>query len=340
MRIAPAREQVGDRHPRRRRPAFAASPAGRRLAILPPAEALASAPLRQERRPQAGSRMEASAAIRPPPVRRRRVLRRMWRQATSDRISLVSAGCAFYAMLALFPGLSLVVSVYGLAFDPATVEPQLAVLEDLVPDSTLDLLKARLHELVGTPRPRLGLGALLSALVALWSASAGVRAMLGALNMAYHRHEQRSLPAFYAIAFCITVGAILAVAVGIAGLVFLPVALRLLGIDATHAALLRGSAYLVLLVSVFAAVAVLLRFGPSGGVAGWRSVLPGTAMATAVWAVASALFSFYVSALASYDVMYGSLGAAVGLLMWFYVSVYVVLLGAELNVALAGRDEG
>jgi membrane protein len=264
----------------------------------------------------------------------------MWQQAISDRISLVSAGCAFYAMLALFPGLSLVISVYGLVFDPKTVEPQLGVLDDLVPDSTLDLLKARVHELVDTSRPRLEIGALVSAMVALWSASAGVRAMLGALNMAYHTQERRGMLQFYAIAFCITLGAIIAVAMGIAGLVFLPVVLRLLWIDPTHALLLRGSAYLLLLASVFAAVAVLLRFGPSGGVGGWRSVLPGTTMATGVWAIASALFSFYVSHLAGYDVMYGSLGAAVALLMWFYVSVYVVLLGAELNVALAEAAEG
>lgn len=280
-------------------------------------------------------RAEMPAAIERCRSRRHRVVRRMWERSISDRVSLAAAGCAFYAMLALFPGLSLVISVYGLMFDPNTVAPQLAVLDEVVPDSTQELIRARVHELVLAAGPRLGAGALISAIVALWSASAGVRAMLGALNMAYDTAEQRGLIAFYATAFCITVGAILAVVVGLAGLVALPVLLRLVGIDATQALLLRAISYLVLIATVFAAVAVLLRFGPASGTGGWLRIIPGAALATGLWAVASALFSFYVSHVAAYDVMYGSLGAAVGLLMWFYVSVFVVLLGAELNVALS-----
>jgi membrane protein len=271
----------------------------------------------------------------------RRVLWQVWTQATSDRISLVAAGCAFYAMLALFPALSLTISLYGLVFDPYAVEPQLAVLEEILPDATYALVAQRVRELVQSARPWLEWSALASAMIALWSASAGVRAMLGALDMAYHIRDGRSLLAFHGMALLITLGAIIAVIVGMAGLVFLPVSLHMLGFDRGEALMVRTISLLVLLAAVFATIAVLLRFGPAR-VCRWTEVMPGTVTATALWMIASVLFSFYVTHVASYDAMYGSLGAVVGLLMWFFVSAYAILLGAELNVALlaaAGRDQ-
>jgi len=268
----------------------------------------------------------------------RRILWQLWSRAISDRISLVAAGCAFYAMLALFPGLSLTISLYGLVFDPMTVEPQLAVLDEVLPEATHALVAQRIRELVQSSRPLLEWGAGISALVALWSASAGVRAMLGALNIAYEIDEGRGLLAYYGIALAMTIGAIVAVIVGIAGLVLLPVGLHILGIETGVALMVRGISLLVLLAAVFGSITVLLRYGPARRMR-WREVLPGTVLATVLWMVASVLFSFYVSYIASYDAMYGSLGTAVGLLMWFYVSVYVILLGAELNVALGAARQ-
>jgi membrane protein len=277
----------------------------------------------------------APAPLPSPDARRSNsIVVQLWRRAISDRISLVAAGCAFYAMLALFPALSLMISLYGLIFDPATVEPQLAVLQELVPDATFGLIEARVHELVSTPRPRLEWGASISAMIALWSASSGIRAMLGALNMAYDVTDSRGLFAFYATALGMTFGAIVAVIVGIAGLVFLPVSLDLLGIARGEALIVRALSLLVLLAAVFGAIAVLLRFGP-GLQCRWVEIMPGTLLATLLWLVASLLFSFYVTHVAGYDAMYGSLGTAVGLLMWFYLSVFAILLGAELNVARA-----
>jgi membrane protein len=261
-----------------------------------------------------------------------------WRRAlavaTSDQISLVSAGCAFYAMLALFPAISLSISAYGLFFDVATVEPQLELLEGVLPEDTHDLIAGRVHELVATPRPTLEWGAVLSALIAFWSASAGIRAMLGALNLAHDQSERRGTLAFYATALLLTLGAIVAVTVGLAFLVVLPKVLALIGLDPFEALLLRGAGLMVLLVAVLLAIGLLYRFGPARTPPGWRLVSPGSVAATLLWAVASALFSLYVSNFAGYEASYGTLGAAVALLMWFYVSVYVILLGAELDAEI------
>jgi membrane protein len=257
--------------------------------------------------------------------------RRAYAVATSDRISLVAAGCAFYGMLALFPALSLSVSIYGLVFDVATVEPQLALLDGVLPEDSKALIAAHVHDLVLTPSPRLGWRAAVGGLIAFWSASAGIRAMLGALNIAQGESERRGALAFYATAMLLTVGAILAVIVGLGFLVLLPKALELFGRPPMEALMLRGAGLLLLFGAVLLAVGTLYRFGPAEKPPGWRLVSAGSLAATLLWVVASALFSLYVSNFAGYEATYGTLGAAVALLMWFYVSVYVVLLGAELD---------
>lgn len=274
----------------------------------------------------------------PPPGSRRQgaiaIGRRVMREAASDRISLTAAGCAFYAMLALFPGIFLLVLVYGLAFDSATVEPQLEVLRELVPSETFDLIADRLHALVEQPRPAMNWGAIVSGAVAIWSASAGTRAMLGALNMAHNVFETRGFLHYHLLAIGITLAATVAATLAIASLVAIPGVAALLGLPAPQAWALRGVSMSTVLLFVFIGLIVVYRLGPSGQHPGLIWTLPGAVVATLIWAAASVGFTLYVSNFATYDLMYGPLGAVVALLMWFWVSVYVVLLGAELNVAL------
>lgn len=295
--------------------------------MRPPAISFAVSALMDTASPPASSRDSLLA-----------VARRVWDAAGTDRISLTSAGCAFYAMLALFPALSLVVSIYGAVFDVRTLEPQLEVLRRLLPPETYELIADRLHTLVSANRTGLGWGAIFSILVAFWSASAGIRSLLGALNMTYGEIERRGFLHFNLLALGITLAAMLVTAAAIAALVLAPTILHLLGAPPLHALALQGASLGTLLVVVFAGILVVYRFGPAGHRV-WRRRLPGAVIATLIWAVASAAFSLYVSHLANYDNMYGPLGTAIGLLMWFYVSIYVVLLGAEVNVAIDRRRE-
>jgi len=264
----------------------------------------------------------------------RSVLRRTFREMISDRISLVAAGCAFYATLALFPAISMLVSVYGLAFDPVTVEPQLQTLRQLLPPEAFTLIADRVHTLVTRPTQTLGLGLVISALITLWSAATGTKSILGALNLAYEETEQRSILRFQLVAFLITLGAILGAVVGLALLVALPAALAFIGLSAYAKNLIRIASLGVLLLFVLAALSLLYRFGPSRRPAKWHWVTPGSLLATVLWLAGSALFSWYVGSVASYDATYGPLGAVIGVMMWFWVSVFVVLLGAELNAEL------
>ena len=261
--------------------------------------------------------------------------RQAWNLATSDQISLVSAGCAFYAMLALFPAISLCITFYGFWFDVTTIEPQLDVLRRLLPEDSYELIAQRVHELVANSPTTPGVGSLIGFAIALWSASYGASALLGALNLAQGQAEHRGVLAFYSTAVLITLGAILALTIGIGMLVGLPTYLTLLGLPMRDAVLVRAASFLLLLASVVLAIGTLYRYGPARPPPDWRLFSTGAVTATALWAVASFAFSFYVNNFAAYDANYGALGAAIALLTWLYVTVYLILLGAELDAALS-----
>jgi membrane protein len=264
----------------------------------------------------------------------KRVILRTAREIITDRISLSAAGCAFYATLALFPAISMLVSIYGLAFDPRSVEPQLARLRDLLPNTAFQLIDDRVHTLVSKPPGTLTVSLVISFLVALWSATTGTKSIIGALNLAYEERESRSFLRFQLTAFGLTLGGVLAAVIGIAALVVLPALEGFFGVSAHASAITRFASLAALVIFVLLALSVLYRFGPSRRSAGWHWVTPGSAVATVLWLIASTLFSFYVEHLASYDATYGPLGAVVGVMMWFYVSAFATLVGAELNAEL------
>lgn len=262
------------------------------------------------------------------------VLHRMWREAISDHIGVVAAGCAFYGMVALFPAMSLLISTYGLLFDLATVEPQLEYLRDLVPEESYDLIAARVHEVITSPRPRLEFGALVSLAVLIWSASAGTRSMMSSLTLARGGIETRHLLRFHLTAMLLTLGTIFAVGVAMALMLALPLILDATGLFAEQTPLIRLAALLLVLCVVQFGIALLYRYGPAIRPPRFRIVTAGSLMATALWAAASAVFRWYVGEYASYDRIYGALGASVVLLLWFYIAGYAILLGACLDVAL------
>jgi membrane protein len=264
----------------------------------------------------------------------KQVLRRTWREVSSDRISLVAAGCAFWTTLALFPSLSMLVSLYGLVFDPLTVEPQIENIRHLLPPPAFALIADRVRTLVSHPSSTLGASLFISTALALWSAATGTKSLLSALNLAYEEEEQRSFLKFQLIGLVMTLGIILACVLGLAILVLMPAVISLLGLSAHEKGLVQFGSISVLLVFVTVGISVLYRFGPSRRAARWRWVTPGSVVATLLWLVASLLFSAYVQYLASYDATYGPLGAVAGIMMWFWVGAYAVLFGAELNAEL------
>ncbi len=289
---------------------------------------------------------EPLSAPAPAPARRRlhargwALVRGTVTALISDKVSIVAAGCAFYATLALFPAISMMVFLYGLVFDPVTVEPQLTHLQQLLPPSVYMLIDERVHQLVTQQHASLSLGLAISTLVTLWSSATGTKSLLAGLNLAHGLPEERGFFHFQATAFGMTLCTIVAVVLAIAILVFLPAAISLIGLSDYQGGLIWTCSLGLLLGVILLLLTVLYRYGPSRRPHSWLQVIPGAVLATVLWMVASTLFSLYVGRLASYDRTYGPLAAAVGVMMWLWVSVYVILLGAELNAELEPEAAG
>ena len=264
----------------------------------------------------------------------RAVIRRTALEMLSDRVSLVAAGCAFYATLALFPAISMLVSVYGLLSDPSTVLPQLAVLQNLLPPAAFKLIADRVQDLISKPPATLGTSLLFSTTITLWSSASGTKALIGALNLAYEEREQRSFLRFQLVAFTMTLFVIVGSAVGLGLLVALPALLEGVGYAFHERAIIRAASFALLVFAVLLALSALYRYAPCRAAPQWNWVTPGSMLATFLWVVASALFSWYVATFATYDATYGPLGTVVAIMMWFWVTAYAVLLGAELNAEL------
>ena len=262
----------------------------------------------------------------------RRALLSAGRATASQRVSLVAAGCAFYATLALFPTITMLISLYGLVYNPQTVQPQLHYLQSFMPPAAFSLISDRIQSVVAQPAKGLGLSLLVSLGISLWSSSTGTKSVLNALSLAYHERETRGLIRFQLVALGMTLIAIIGTALAIAFLVFLTVALAFLGLSGAATALVGLIGAVVMVAFLALALGLLYRYGPAG--AGRVFQAPGAAIATVLWLLASWAFGLYVGHFAAYSVVYGPLGALIGLMMWFYISAYVVLFGAEVNAAL------
>ncbi len=260
-------------------------------------------------------------------------------RAGHDHLSVVAAGCAYYALFGIFPALTASISLYGLTADPETVERQFAMLETVLPPQAYTILIDEIRRIAETSSQTLGWSFGVSLAIALWIANRCTQAMFSALNIAYGEPERRSILHLYASATGYTVIAIL----GGVGMLFAIVYVPILFDDAGHpkafevlVTYLRWPVFM--LVTLFL-LALVYRYGPSRENAKWKWVAPGSIFAALVWLLASLGFSYYVSKFANYDRMYGSLGAVIILLFWLYISFYIVLLGAEINARVERRTE-
>ncbi|MDE1896933.1 MAG: YihY/virulence factor BrkB family protein, partial [Rhodospirillales bacterium] len=242
------------------------------------------------------------------------------------------AGCAFYATLALFPAITMLISLYGLVFNPDTVQPQLHYLQSFMPPDVYSLISQRIQGIVSEPAKGLGVSFAVSLLISLWSSSTGTRSVINALTLAYQEEETRGMIRFYAVALGMTFLAVLGTVLAIGFLVFMPIALAYIGLPASMKFLVAALSFASMVVFVIIALGLLYRFGPAGK--GRIFYAPGAAIATTVWLAASWGFGLYVGHFAAYSATYGPLATMIGLMMWFYISAYVVLFGAEFNAAI------
>ncbi|WCT73877.1 YihY/virulence factor BrkB family protein [Sphingomonas naphthae] len=274
----------------------------------------------------------ATSPIRLPWPAWKEIGARVWAKTGTDNISLLAAGVAFYAFLAMVPLFGAVVMTYGLVADPANVAKHMQTIIELVPADAAKLIYQQLIDVTTAAAGKKGLGLLIALVLSLYGATRAAGGIIMALNVIYEQPERRSFIWTTLLTFAITIGAVL---VGIVGLVGASV-LALIE-PLTHFLGDGGAIVMTLLTWIVAgalastAIGATYRFAPDRQDARWRWLSFGSLLATALWLVATVGFGFYASRFGDYNATYGSLGAVVVLLLWLYVSAYAILLGAEVN---------
>lgn len=260
------------------------------------------------------------------------VLRRTFHEFNDDRVPAVAAGATFFALLALFPALGVFVSLYGLFADVEVARRQILALSGLLPEGGVTVLSEQLTRLAAAPHASLGLTFALSLVLSIWSSNAGMKGVIAGLNIAYETSERRNFVKLNLVSLAFTACAIVLAIVAVTTVAATPRALTLLHLSNLQGlALLRWPVLLVVLIGLFS---VLYRYGPNRPEAPWRWITPGGAFAAVAWIGMSLAFSLYVGRFGHYDKTYGSLGAVVGFMTWIWLSLIVLLLGAEFNSEL------
>ncbi len=265
------------------------------------------------------------------------VARAVWKEVKEDNLSLVSAGVGFYALLAIFPAIGAIVSLYGLIADAETIREHLGFVRSVLPREAYQLLADQVRALTSGEDVKLGFGFGIGIALSLWSASRAVIALLTAVNIAYEEAETRSFIAVNLMAILFTLAALAVMLVAMAILGGLPAAVDKMHLPDWLAWLILLLRWPPLAVVVLAGLAFLYRFGPNRRRAPMQWLTPGAVLAMLFWVIASAGFSAYVSNFGKYNETFGSLAAGVILLLWFYVCAYVVCVGAEINAELEFR---
>ncbi|MCU1401260.1 MAG: conserved rane protein of unknown function [Acidimicrobiales bacterium] len=261
----------------------------------------------------------------------RDVLTRVRVEVKEDHVPLLSAGIAFYALLALAPALVAVISVYGLVASADQVRSQILSALSAAPREVRDLVSTQLQSIANSSGAATIVALVIGILAALWSASAGVGHLIDALNVAYDEEETRGFVRRKAVALAFTAGAVLFVAVAFVLITVLPALIASTGLGAVGRIAIGIVRWIVLLGGMQLGLAVLYRYGPDRDPAKWRWVSAGAVIAAVMWILGSLAFSLYTANFAKYNQTYGSLGAVVVLMLWLFLTALAVLVGAEIN---------
>ena len=268
-----------------------------------------------------------------------RLLMAVWQTATDRHIGLIAAGVAFFGMFAIFPGLAAIISIFGLVADPIVVFEQLTLLEDVIPDEAFKIIAGQIARLLAARGETLGWTTVLSIILALWAARAGVAGLMGGLNAIADRPPRNGFKQIV-VALTLTVTLVALAIIAMMAVIVAPIVLAVLRPDDSSALLLEGIRWALAFVVLYAALSLLYRFGPNQRGARIRWLTVGSISVIILWIAASVLLSFYLQNFASYNEVYGSIGAVIGMLLWLYVTAYLVLLGAALNLEVHGKVAG
>jgi membrane protein len=280
---------------------------------------------------QHGQGRFASNPLRIPWAGWKDILWRTYVRTGEDRLLASAAGVVFFGLLAVFPAITALVSSYGLFADPSTIGANLQSLALLLPEGSFQIVQDQIARVLDKGNTALGATFLFGLALAIWSANAGVKAVIDALNAVYEEREKRGFLRLNLLSLAFTSGGIAALLLMVSAVVALPLALNHIGLPPEGRSIVSLARWPLLFLGLQVALAVLYRFGPSRRAARWEWLGVGTVAAALLWIAGSSLLSWYLSNFSNYNATYGSLGAAIGLMMWMWMSAIIVLCGAELN---------
>ena len=269
----------------------------------------------------------------------KKVLLRVKDRIKEDHIPIISAGVAFYAFLAIFPGIMALFSIYGLALDAQSAQDQINKLATMLPEESISLIEGRIDKLMETSSNALGWGTLLGFLIALWSSNRGIRSLFIGLDVAYRVENRRNFFKQYAMTLAFTLGTLIVILVSLAFIILFPLLVNTIGFPETIESLINWLRWPFLGIIIISAISLIYKYGPSRDTPGYRWVVLGATVATILWLIASWGFSVYVSNFGNFNEMYGSLSAVVILLFWLFITSFIILAGGELNRATEAYAE-
>lgn len=255
----------------------------------------------------------------------------------SDHVGLIAAGVAFYALLAIFPAITALMALGGLMMEPAEVTAQLQTLTDMIPKEAAQIILDQAVSVAGSDRGGLGLAFIIGLLLAVYSASKGMGSLIEGLNVVFDEDEDRGFIKKTLWTLGLTVFLIMGLLLGLLAALAVPAVLNLISLPDWLETVLSLSRWVILALMTVCGLAVLYRYGPSRDNAELKWLSPGAIAACVIWIVASVGFSIYVSNFGSYNESFGSMAGVIILLMWLWISAFIVLLGAELNAEMEAQ---
>lgn len=281
-----------------------------------------------------GRGRDASTPNQIPKTGLKDVFWRLYAAINEDRVMLVAAGVTYYLLLALFPAISALVSLYGFFANPNQIAERIQFLSSVMPSEALDIFIEQLRSLATQDGSTLSIGLIAGLGIALWSSNNGIKALFQAMNVAYEEEEKRSFLKLTGVSLLFTLGTLILIIVLTVAVGIVPAVLSFLSIGGIAETAIRLLRWPLMLLFVMGGIALLYRYGPSREPAKARWLTWGTGFATVFWLIASIAVSYYLSNFANYNATYGTLGALIGFMVWTWVSVVIVLVGAELNAEM------
>ncbi len=274
---------------------------------------------------------QAETPLQIPPRGWWQVVKRAFQESSADNVPMLAGGVAFFAFLALFPALIAALTLYGMVADPAQVAQQMQSLAGALPAASRQIITEQLTAVTASSSGALTVGLVVSLLAALWSASSATGNLITAVNLAYDEQESRGFVKLRATALGLTLSGIVFVLLTLVLVAVVPVALDILSLGVVGRVMAQVARWVLLIGVVIIGLAVVYRVAPDRDSARFRWVSIGAVVAAVLWILGSVAFSLYISSFGNYNKTYGALAGVVVLMLWLYLTCYIVLLGAEIN---------